>query len=120
MRRFLALVIVTAFLAGPTNRLMCLISCDDAAHRGRVPQVEHCHTDSDSGPTLGARAAHCRADAIPVTFTAKRTEAKSPTLVGSSGDRPVLTSLDRPETGATLAAEVVASPPPKLLIPLRI
>jgi len=120
MRRLLALAIVAAFLAGPTHRLMCLISCSDAAHGGHVAQAEDCHTESDSGPTLGVAADHCRADATPVTFTAKRDETKTPTVVGPSGEWSLLPSLEGPGVATTLAAAILASPPPRLLIPLRI
>jgi len=120
MRRFLALAIVTAFLAGPTHRLMCLISCDDAAHSGHVAQTSDCHTKSESGPVLGVGADHCRADSTPVTFTAKRIETKAPSVVSPSGDHSVLRGLEVPETATTLAHARLASPPPRLLIPLRI
>ena len=119
MRRVLALAIVAAFLAGPTHRLMCRISCDDAAHLGHVVQTEDCHSESDSGPTVSAGADHCRADVTPVTFTAKRVETKAPSLVSLGGDRSVLVTIAVPATTAT-AAEIVPSPPPRLLIPLRI
>jgi hypothetical protein len=119
MRRFLALAIVAAFLAGPTHRLMCLISCDDAAHAAHVAQTQDCHSESDSVPTVSAWADHCRADATPATFTAKRVETKAPSLVSPGGDRSVLVTLAVPAMAAT-ATEIVASPPPRLLIPLRI
>jgi hypothetical protein len=118
MRRLLALAIVTTFLAGPTHRLMCLISCDDAALGGHAAQVEDCHTESDSGPAFAVRPDHCRADATPVTFIAKRTETNTPTFISHSGDSSVFPSLEIP--GTTAAVAVLASPPPRLLTPLRI
>ena len=62
MRRLLALAVVAAFLAGPTHRLMCLISCDDVAHAGHVEQVENCHTEfrqPDSRSTFPDDRGHC-------------------------------------------------------------
>lgn len=120
MRRLLALAVVAAFLAGPTHRLMCLISCDDAAHAGHVAQVEDCHSESRSGPTLSAGANHCPADTSPVTFTGKRAEAKATSLVSLTDDRPFLAAADITGTTSAVAVAVVASPPPRLLIPLRI
>ena len=120
MRRLLALAVVAAFLAGPTHRLMCLISCDDAAHAGHVEQVEDCHTESGSGPTFGAGAEHCTADTAPVTFTAKRVETKVTFCISLTDDRPALATVDVAGTRSAVAEPIGASPPPRLLIPLRI
>ena len=120
MRRLLGLVVVAAFLAGPTHRLMCLISCDDAAHAGHVAQAEDCHAESGSGPTLSAEAEHCTADTTLVTFTAKRVETKVTGYISLTDGRPALATVDVAGTGSAVAVPIVANPPPKLLIPLRI
>ena len=99
---------------------MCLISCDDAAHAGHVEQVEDCHTESGSGPRLSAGADHCTADTVPVTFTAKRVETKVMDYISLADDRPALATVDVAGSGSAIAAAILASPPPKLLIPLRI
>ena len=120
MRRLFALAVIAAFLAGPTHRLMCLISCDDVAHAGRVAQVVDCHKEPGSGLTLSAGADHCAPGASPVTFTAKRAETKATGFVSLTHARPFLTTADNAGTTSAVAVAVVPSPPPRLLIPLRI
>lgn len=120
MRRLLALAVVATFLAGPTHRLMCLISCDDAAHAGHVAQVDDCHTKSGSGPTLNAGAEHCTADTTPVIFTAKRVETKVTGYISLTDDRPALATVDVARSASAVAVAIVENPPPRLLIPLRI
>ena len=119
MRRLLALAVIAVFLAGPTHRLMCLISCDDAAHAGHVAQAGDCHAESGSGPTLSAGTEHCTVDTAPITFTAKRVETKVTGYISLTDDRPALASVDLAGTESAVPVPIGADPP-ELLIPLRI
>lgn len=116
MQRLFAIVLLAAFVGGPSLKWWCQQACDPDRP---VSATDHCRQSGSAGPKVSA-ARECNEPSSFVALAAKRISADSLIVPAAPIELPAALGALRMPGKTTLREAADSSPPPHVPLPLRI